>query len=89
MLSGMDLRAIGKKSVYIFGWYGAAAILAAYALLSFDILTATGLVYQLLNMTGAMGIALASFSKRDYPPVALNVVWVMIALFALLRIVLG
>lgn len=70
----------------IIGWYGALAILAAYALVSFDIVDAHNLLYQILNATGASGIAYLSFIKRAYQPAALNVVWAIIALVAIIQL---
>ena len=69
------------------GWYGTYAILIAYALLSFDVLESTSLVYQTLNGTGALGIFYISFKKKAYQPRVLNVIWAMIALIAIIRIV--
>lgn len=39
----------------IIGWYGMAAILLAYGLVSFNVLSASGIFYQVLNFTGAGG----------------------------------
>jgi hypothetical protein len=70
------------------GWYGVAAILIAYALVSFDVLDSDTEWYQLLNLTGAAGVAIIAFAKRAYQPVVLNTVWAVIALVALVNIVL-
>ena len=69
-----------------FGWYGTIAILAAYALLSFGFIQ-TGLVYQVLNATGALGIVYISFKKRNYQPGVLNVFWAVIAVIAIIRLI--
>ncbi|HDZ54842.1 MAG TPA: hypothetical protein ENI19_00555 [Candidatus Nealsonbacteria bacterium] len=75
-----------KQIIEIFGWYGAAAIVGAYALVSFSVLESTDLVFQLLNITGAIGIVVVSFYKRAYQPGALNIIWALIALVAILKI---
>ena len=75
-----------KNSIEIFGWYGAVAIVLAYALVSFSILEPTGLIYQLLNVTGALGIVVVSFHKRAYQPGVLNIIWAVIASIAILKI---
>ena len=75
-----------KLFVEIFGWYGALAILLAYAGVSFSILEPTSLAFQLLNMTGALGIVVVSFYHRSYPPGVLNIVWAVIAVVALIGI---
>ena len=72
-----------------FGWYGVIAILAAYALMSFKIIQSDGLFYQLLNLTGAIGIATEAASKKDTQPVVLNIVWAIIALVAIGQIIVN
>ncbi|PIR74659.1 MAG: transporter [Candidatus Magasanikbacteria bacterium CG10_big_fil_rev_8_21_14_0_10_47_10] len=71
----------------IIGWYGTVAIITAYALLSFDFLSAKSLLYQILNATGALGIVYISFRKKAYQPGVLNIVWAVIASIALLQII--
>ncbi|XKT74984.1 MAG: hypothetical protein ACJKSS_02350 [Patescibacteria group bacterium UBA2103] len=70
------------------GWYGAGAILLAYTLVSFSVLEATSIWYQLLNLTGAAGIAIISFCDRSSQPGILNSIWALVALVALINIVL-
>ena len=69
------------------GWYGTVAILVAYALVSFHLVSADNIWYQLLNLTGALGIAAVSYAKRAYQPMVLNVMWAGIAVVALVRII--
>ena len=75
-----------KKFIELFGWYGTFAIVLAYALVSFDVLSPTSLAYQLLNGTGALGIVIVSFHKRAYQPGVLNIIWTLIAFVAIGRI---
>jgi hypothetical protein len=75
-----------KKIVEIFGWYGMIAILGAYFLISFEILESTSLIFQFLNITGAIGIVAVSLYKKAYQPGVLNIIWAIIALLAILRI---
>lgn len=70
----------------IIGWYGTIAIVFAYALTSFDVLSTTSLVYQLLNGTGALGIVYISLKKKAYQPGVLNIIWAVIALIAIINI---
>lgn len=72
--------------IEIFGWYGAIAIILAYTLVSFQALQPTSPWNQLLNLTGAVGIVCVSLSKKNYQPAALNSVWTIIALVALIKI---
>jgi len=68
------------------GWYGTFALVIAYGLLSFQVLNATDLTYQLLNGTGALCIVYISFKKKAYPPAVLNIIWAIIAIIAMVRI---
>lgn len=68
------------------GWYGMVAVVLAYALVSFAVLQASDLAYQLLNITGSIGLAVVSFKKKAYQPGVLNIVWTAIALAAVARI---
>lgn len=77
-----------KKSIEIIGWYGAVAILLAYALNSFQAVSPDSLVYQLLNLTGALGIVAVSYVKKARQPAALNAVWAVVALVAIAQIIL-
>ena len=70
-----------------FGWYGAAAILGAYALVSFSFITANGLIFQLLNLTGALGLMAIAYHKKVYQSVVLNIVWSIIGIIAILNII--
>lgn len=71
------------------GWYGVLAILSAYALLSFDQISAHSVAYQLLNASGAVGIGVDALYAKNYQPVVLNAVWLLIALVALSRLLVG
>lgn len=77
------------KLFEVFGWYGAAAILFAYALVSFSAIPANGWIYQLLNFTGAIGIMIISFIKQARQPALLNLVWAFVALVALINLLVG
>ncbi|HET8581186.1 MAG TPA: hypothetical protein VFL98_01820 [Candidatus Paceibacterota bacterium] len=69
------------------GWYGVAATIVAYALVSFALLAPTSLLYQALNLTGALGVTIETWYKRDYQPFWLNLIWALIALIAIGSIV--
>jgi hypothetical protein len=75
------------RAAELFAWYGVAAILIAYALVSFDLIASDSLVYQLLNATGAAGVMIIAYVRRAYQPVVLNFVWALIAVVAIIRIV--
>jgi VIT1/CCC1 family predicted Fe2+/Mn2+ transporter len=72
-------------TIEFLGWYGAAAILSAYAFVSLGWLGAGNLTVIALNLTGAFGLMLSSYHKKDWQPMALNVVWLAVAFVTLSR----
>lgn len=78
---------MNKKIHEIIGWYGMVAIVSAYALNSFGIAFSGHILYQGLNLTGALAIAYISFKKKAYQPGVLNLIWSVIAAIALLGII--
>ena len=70
----------------IAGWYGTGAIVLTYILVSFNIVPAGGGAYQLLNLTGAVGIIIIAAVKRVRQPLILNLFWAAIALVALIKL---
>lgn len=70
----------------IIGWYGAIAIVGAFAVVSFEVLTPTSPLYQILNGTGALGIIYISFKKKAWQPAALNVICLIIAAISIIRL---
>jgi len=76
------------KAENIFGWYGVLAIVLAYLLVSINIVGPRSLVYQLLNLSGAVGIVIEALSKKDAQPAVLNIIWATIAVFTILHYVI-
>lgn len=77
-----------KTLIELAGWYGTVAIVGAYALLSFHVIGADGLPYQLLNLSGALGIIAVALDKKDLQPAVLNIIWAVIGIVAVARILL-
>lgn len=73
----------------IAGWYGTGAILAAYALSSFALLVPGDRLYQLLNLTGALGVAWVCWHKRTWQAFWLEAIWAAIASVSLARAAFG
>ena len=71
--------------VSIAGWAAAVLILGAYSLLSFGKILASSWVYQTMNIVGAAGFIINCAYNNAWPSVALNVVWMGIAFYALRR----
>lgn len=76
------------RAVGIIGWYGVVATIAAYFLISFGMLTANNLLYQALNLTGALGVTIETWVRRDYQPFWLNLIWTLIAAAAIVNLVI-
>lgn len=72
--------------IEVVGWIGTLAVLLAYLLVSTKKLTASSIQFQILNLFGAIGIIINSAFHRAIPSVALNIVWLLIALYALFTI---
>ena len=77
------------KAENYFGWYGVIAILVAYILVSTDIVIAHSIIYQALNLSGALGIIFEALSKKDVQPAVLNGVWAFIALAVLIQLAIS
>ncbi len=77
-----------KPRFQIIGWIGMILILAAYFLVSFDMVTVHNIWFQLLNIIGSFGLALVAFGRRDWQPMVLNIIWILIAIIAMVRIAL-
>ena len=76
-----------NKITEILGWYGVVAIVGAYALLSFNLITSNSLWYQGLNLTGAIGIVLDAIDDKNTQPAILNIIWAVVALVAIVKII--
>jgi len=83
-------KQISTKQLFaeIAGWYGTLAILTAYALVSFHVISGDDLLFQLLNATGALGIIVIALYKKLVQSIVLNVVWVIVAVIAIINIFL-
>jgi hypothetical protein len=61
-------------------------ILSAYLLLSMEKLTGQSRLYQGMNVAGAAGFVVNSGWHGAIPSASLNMIWMLIGVFALLRI---
>jgi hypothetical protein len=71
----------------IIGWAGVIFVLAAYSLVSFDVVSAQTITFQGLMLLGSFGIMLVAYRRHDMQPVILNLIFALIALVSLVRIV--
>lgn len=77
---------LARWLVEIVGWGGATLILLAYLLLSAGRMTGQSLSYQAMNVVGAAGFVVNGWWHGALPSATLNVLWLMIGLFASIRI---
>jgi len=77
-----------EKITEILGWYGVVAVVSAYALLSLNIISNNSLLFQGLNLTGAIGITIDALEDKNTQPAVLNIIWALIALIAIIKIAL-
>lgn len=90
---GKDPKSQGSEVVQraplwseLVGWYGTGVIILAYFLVSFSILPANSVWYQLLNLTGALGLCAIAITKKVTQNVVINLFWMGIALIALIKV---
>jgi len=68
------------------GWYGTVAILSAYILVSFNVISGNSVPFQLLNLTGALGIIAIASYKKVTQSIVLNIFWGIVAVVAIVKI---
>jgi len=74
-----------KLLIEVIGWTSAVLILVAYAMLSTGKLDGRSRLYQGMNVVGAAGFIVNSGWNGAYPSAVLNVIWMGIGLYALLK----
>lgn len=67
------------------GWLGSIFVVAAYFSVSYDRFRMSPFVYQLLNAAGSLCLIINTVYYRAYPSASVNVIWLFIALIALIR----
>ena len=70
----------------IIGWIGMILIVLAYFLVSTGKINSSNRNYQFLNLFGAIFVGINVFYQSAWPAFTLQVVWVMIAIFSLVKI---
>jgi hypothetical protein len=70
--------------IEIGGWIGAAVLLAAYFLVSRGRVNAQGVPFQGMNLGASLLLMLNSWVNRAYPSAFVNLVWMGIAVFAII-----
>jgi len=62
------------------GWIGTGCIVLAYYLVSSKKVSGDSPKYQILNLVGAFGIIVNTFTQQAWPAMTLNIIWAIIAL---------
>lgn len=70
------------------GYIGASLILAAYFLISFNIINSHSIIYQSMNLIGSLGNLTYYFYKKAYSGTILDGIWLIIAIIALVQIII-
>lgn len=71
--------------VNIIGWAGSLMVVITYGLNSYQKLKSDSLVYYVLNIIGGGLLIVYSIYKTAYANTFINVVWVLIAIPALIK----
>lgn len=75
-----------KLIIDIIGWIGSIAVVAAYGLNSYQKIKSDSLVFLLLNLVGGICLIIYSVYYTAYANTFINVVWVIIAVPALIQL---
>lgn len=71
--------------INIIGWLGSAAVILAYVLVSTKRLQGDSVAYQILNLIGGAFLVINTIFFGAYPSTFVNLVWIGIAVFAIVR----
>ncbi len=69
------------------GWTGSGLVVLAYGLVSTNRLKGNSIIYQLINLMGAIFLLINTLYFGAYPSSFTNIVWITIALVAIVRAV--
>ncbi|MBS1681865.1 MAG: hypothetical protein JST48_09150 [Bacteroidetes bacterium] len=74
-----------KWLINIIGWIGALEVLVAYGLNSYQKIKSDSVYFLLLNLTGGFLLIVYTLYLDAIASATVNIVWVIIAVIALLR----
>ena len=73
-------------AIEIIGWAAAAMMLSAYVFLTLGKISAQSKVYHWLNVLSGAGFIINSGWNGAYPSAFINVVWMIIGLYGLVKL---
>ena len=68
------------------GWVGGVVLICAYAMVSFERISASGVCFQCLNLAGSLALAANSAWHHAWPSSSVNFVWIIVGVVALKRL---
>lgn len=77
-----------ESIIVIIGWIWTGMIISAYFLLTTNKLKSTSLLYQMLNLCGAIGVLTDSYFSGAFPSVWLQIVWIFVAMLGISKILI-
>ncbi|MEO9475880.1 MAG: hypothetical protein ABJG41_10105 [Cyclobacteriaceae bacterium] len=77
-----------KLLIDILGWIGSIEVIVAYFLISSNRVQSSSVLFQILNLSGAILLIINTIYYGAYPSSLINVVWVGIAGYALIKLAL-
>lgn len=75
-----------KTFIDAIGWMGSIAVVAAYGLNSYQRIKSNSLAFLLLNFFGGVALIIYSVYYTAYANTFINIVWVIIAIPALISL---
>jgi hypothetical protein len=74
-----------ESFIEIIGWIGAILIVGSYGLNINGKLKSSSAIYIISNLTGGIFFTVNTFVHHAYPSMIVNIIWVIIAITALLK----
>jgi hypothetical protein len=72
--------------IEIIGWVGSLVVVIAYGLNIYQKLRSDSMVFYMMNLTGGLALIVYTVYKAAYASAFINVVWVIIAVVAIIRV---
>jgi len=72
--------------ISVLGWIGSFAVIIAYGLNSYQKIRSDSVIFYLLNLTGGILLIVYTIYEEAYANTFLNIVWVIIAVTALIKV---
>lgn len=71
--------------IEIFGWVGMALVVSAYYLVSHKTVRSDSMIYQLMNLFGAIFVGVNVYYNKAWSSLALQCIWGVIAISAIIK----